>query len=186
MFVEGRKLAYDPVKAKALLKEAGYKGEPIVYRTQANYYTNALEAGQILIEQWKAVGINASLQVVENSTQMRGANTQIFNWSNSTRLPDPLGAIWVAWGPAGEIQVSKFWTSAQAFNKAGTALEAETDPAKRKALFTQMLDIWEDEAPATILYQPSEAYAIKKSIAWRPTTFYFMDLRPDNLSFARA
>ncbi|CAH1653599.1 ABC transporter substrate-binding protein [Chelatococcus asaccharovorans] len=185
MFVEGRKLPFDPVKAKALLKEAGYNGEPIVYRTQANYYTNALEAGQILIEQWKAVGINASLQVVENSTQLRGPGAQIFNWSNSTRLPDPLGAIWVAWGPDGEIQSQHFWKSTDAFNKAGRALEAETDPAKRKALFTEMLDIWEDEAPATILYQPSEAYAIKKSIAWRPTTFYFMDLRPDNLSFGK-
>ncbi|WID95046.1 ABC transporter substrate-binding protein [Bosea vestrisii] len=186
MFVEGRKLPYDPAKAKALLQQAGYKGEPIVYRTMANYYTNALEAAQILVEQWKAVGINASLQVVENSTQLRGAGAQIFNWSNSTRLPDPLGAIWVAWGPAGEHQVSKFWTSAEGFNKAGTALEAEVDPARRKALFAEMLDIWEDEAPATILYQPSEAYAIKKAIAWRPTTFYFMDLRPDNLSFARS
>lgn len=186
MFVEGRKLAHDPAKAKALLKEAGYKGEPIVYRTMANYYTNALEAAQILVEQWKAVGINASLQVVENSVQMRGPGVQIFNWSNSTRLPDPLGAIWVAWGPAGEAQVSKFWTSTAAFNAAGTALEAETDPARRKALFTQMLDIFEDETPATILYQPSEAYAIKRSIAWRPTTFYFMDLRPDNLAFAKS
>ena len=186
MFVEGRKLAYDPAKARALLQEAGYKGEPIVYRTMANYYTNALEAAQILVEQWKAVGLNASLQVVENSAQMRGPGVQIFNWSNSTRLPDPLGAIWVAWGPAGEVQVSKFWTSTAAFNAAGTALEAETDPTRRKALFTQMLDIFEDEAPATILYQPSEAYAIKRSIAWRPTTFYFMDLRPDNLAFAKS
>ncbi|CAN7457463.1 ABC transporter substrate-binding protein [Bosea sp. LjRoot9] len=186
MFVEGRKLPHDPARAKALLKEAGYKGEPVVYRTMANYYTNALEAAQVLVEQWKAVGLNASLQVVENSAQLRGPGSQIFNWSNSTRLPDPLGSIWVAWGPAGEIQVSKFWTSAGAFNKAGNALEAEVDPAKRKALFTEMLDIWEDEAPATILYQPSEAYAIKKSIAWRPNTFYFMDLRPDNLSFGRS
>jgi peptide/nickel transport system substrate-binding protein len=46
-----------------------------------------------------------------------------------------------------------------------------------------MLDIWEDEAPGTALYQPLEAYAIKKNISWRPTTFYFMDLRPTNLSF---
>ena len=135
---------------------------------------------------WKAVGINASLQVVENSAQLRGPGAQIFNWSNSTRLPDPLGAIWVAWGPAGEIQVSGFWNTAEAFNEAGYQLEAETDPAKRKALFAQMLDIWEDEAEATILYQPTEAYAIKRSIGWRPTTFYFMDLRPDNLSFGRA
>lgn len=186
MFVQGRKLPYDPARAKALLAEAGYQGQPIVYRTRADYYTNAVEAAQILIEQWKAVGINAALQVVENSALMRAPDTQIFNWSNSTRLPDPLGAIWVAYGPASEIQVGGFWKSADAFNRAGRALEAEVDPARRKALFTQMLEVWEDEAQATILYQPSEAYAIKRSIAWRPTTFYFMDLRPDNLSFGRA
>jgi peptide/nickel transport system substrate-binding protein len=186
MFLAGRKLPFDQDRAKALLAEAGYKGEPIVYRTRPNYYTNAVEAGQILIEQWKAVGINASLQVVENDTGLRGPDAQIFNWSNSTRLPDPLGALWIAWGPGGEIQVSGFWNTAGAFTKAGRALEAETDPAKRKALFGEMLNAWEDEAPGTILYQPSEAYAIKKSIAWRPTTFYFMDLRPDNLSFGQA
>jgi len=187
MFVEGRKMAFDPEKSKALLKEAGYNGQKITYRTQAGYYTNALEAAQILIEMWKAVGINAELQVVEGAG-MRGPGSQIFNWSNSTRLPDPLGALWVAWGPAGEIQVGGFWdaASAKAFNDDGRALEAETDPAKRKELFMKMLDQWEDEAPGTILYQPSEAYAIKRSISWRPTTFYFMDLRPDNLRFTQS
>ncbi|KAA0688097.1 oligopeptide ABC transporter substrate-binding protein [Neorhizobium sp. P12A] len=189
MYIEGRKLPYDPEKSKALLKEAGYTGQKIVYRTQADYYTNALEAAQILVEMWKAVGINAELQVVETSAQMRGkAVSQISNWSNSTRLPDPLGALWVAWGPTGEIQAAGVWDAASAkeFNQDGKALEAETDPAKRKALFVKMLDQWEEEVPGTILYQPSEAYAIKKSIAWRPTTFYFMDLRPDNLRFSQA
>jgi peptide/nickel transport system substrate-binding protein len=46
-----------------------------------------------------------------------------------------------------------------------------------------MLDIWEDECPGTILYQPLETYGVKKSVRWRPYTFYFMDLRADNLSF---
>jgi peptide/nickel transport system substrate-binding protein len=188
MYVEGRQLPFDPEKAKTLLKEAGYKGERLNFRTQAGYYTNALEAAQVMIEMWKAVGLNVDLQVVETSDQMHGAGVQIFNWSNSTRLPDPLGAIWVAWGAGGEAQVSKYWAadSAKTFNELGRALEAETDPAARKALFVKMLDTWEDECPGTILYQPFEAYAIKRSIAWRPTTFYFMDLRPDNLTFAKA
>ncbi len=188
MFVEGRKLPFDPQKAKALLAEAGYKGEKIVYKTQSSYYTNALEAAQVLVEMWKAVGINATLQVVETSDQMKGNGAQIFNWSNSTRLPDPLGALWVAWGPGGEMQATDVWSpeSRKVFTELGRALEAETDPAKRKALFVKMLDAWEDEAPGTILYQPFEAYAIKKSIEWRPTTFYFMDLRPDNLRFPQA
>jgi peptide/nickel transport system substrate-binding protein len=188
MFVEGRKLPFAPEKARALLKEAGYGGQKIVYRTQAAYYTNALEAAQIMIEMWKTVGINAELQVVETSSQMREKDAQISNWSNSTRFPDPLGALWLAWGPSGEAQAPGYWSadSAKEFNEAGRMLESETDPAKRKALFARMLDLWEEEAPGTILYQPFEAYAIKRSIAWRPTNFYFMDLRPDNLGFPRS
>lgn len=184
MFLEGRSIQYNPEKARQLLKEAGYNGEPIVYRTLPNYYTNALDAAQIIVEMWKAAGINAQLQVVESFAQMAAAGQQVGNTSNSTRLPDPMGALWVSWGPDAGVQKNKEWSSATAFNAAGSALQAETDPAKRKTLFAAMLDAWEDEMPGTILYQPLESYVVKKSVKWRPYTFYFMDLRPDNLSFA--
>ncbi|MGL5114959.1 MAG: ABC transporter substrate-binding protein [Beijerinckiaceae bacterium] len=185
MFLEGRSIPFDPVKAKELLKAAGYNGEPITYRTLPNYYTNALDAAQIIVEMWKAVGINAQLQVVESFAQMQAAGQQVGNTSNSTRFPDPLGAIWISWGPNSEFQRTKAFAEADAaaFNAAGRQLEGETDPAKRKALFTQMLDAWEDSMPGTILYQPFESYAVKKKINWRPYSFFFMDLRPDNLSF---
>ncbi|WP_284179868.1 ABC transporter substrate-binding protein [Rhabdaerophilum sp. SD176] len=186
MFLPGRALSFDPTKAKALLKDAGYKGEPITYRTMPNYYTAALDAAQIIVEMWKAVGINAQLQVVESFAQMQSAGQQVGNTSNSTRFPDPLGALWISWGPNSEFQRSKAFDpgDAAAFNTLGKALESETDPAKRKALFASMLDAWEDACPATILYQPFESYGVKKKISWKPYSFFFMDLRPDNLSFA--
>jgi len=184
MFLEGRSLRYDPQRARDLLRAAGYKGEPVTYRTLPNYYTNALAAAQVLVEMWKAVGINASLQVVENFSQMQAPGQQIGNTSNSTRFPDPLGAIWPSWGPDSGAQRRREWTSAAAFNAAGRALEGETDGDKRRALFSAMLDAWEDECPATILYQPLETYGVRKTVRWRPYTFFFMDLRPDNLAFA--
>lgn len=186
MFLEGRGLPFDPARAKALLSEAGYKGEPITYRTLPNYYTGALDAAQIIIEMWKAVGINAQLQVVESFAQMQSAGQQVGNTSNSTRLPDPMGALWVSWGPASEFQRSKAFGEADAapFNAIGRQLEAETRPPERKALFAKMLDAWEDACPGTILYQPLETYGVKKKIGWKPYSFYFMDLRADNLSFA--
>ncbi|NKE45192.1 ABC transporter substrate-binding protein [Roseomonas frigidaquae] len=183
MFLEGRSLRHDPAGARRLLREAGYGGQEIIYRTMPNYYTNALRAAQVAIEMWREVGVNAKLQVVENFAQMRAAGQQIGNNSNSTRLPDPLGALWISWGPSSYFQVSGAFRSTETFNAAGRALEAETDPAKRKALFKTMLDAWEDAAPGTVLYQPAEFYAMRRNIDWRPYTFYFMDLRPDNLRF---
>jgi peptide/nickel transport system substrate-binding protein len=186
MYLPGHNLEFNPAKARALLKEAGYKGEEITYRTLPNYYTNAMPAAEIMLEMWKQVGINAKLQVVESFAQMAAKGMQIGNTSNSTRLPDPLGSMWVSWGPASSAQVNGLWPaeSAAPFNAAGRTLEVEADPAKRKALFETMLDAWEDAAPATILYQPLETYGVKKSIKWQPYTFYYMDLRSYNLSFS--
>jgi peptide/nickel transport system substrate-binding protein len=186
MYLPGHAYAFDPDKARQLLKAAGYNGQKIVYRTLPNYYTNALPAAEILLEMWKAVGINAELEVVENFTQMARAGMQIGNNSNSIRLPDPLGSLWVSWSPDAAAQLSGQWPadSAAGFNAAGRALEREVDPEKRRQLFETMLTAWEDEAPGTILYQPLETYGVKKSIRWQPYTFYYMDLRPYNLAFA--
>lgn len=183
MFLPGRSASHNPDAARRLLRDAGYRGEPIVYRTMPNYYTNALRAAQVIVEMWRAVGINAQLQVVENFSQMRAEGAQVGNNSNSTRLPDPLGALWISWGPDSWFQASGAFRSTAPFNSAGRALETETDPATRHRLFQAMLDAWEDAAPGTVLYQPAEFYAVRRTISWRPYTFYFMDLRPDNLRF---
>lgn len=189
MFLADRKPpAFDPARAKQLLREAGYRGEKITYRTMPHYYTNALAAAQIMVEMWKAVGINAELKVVENFQQINAAGAQIGNWSNSTRFPDPLGAIWIAWGPKGPVQLRKAWTGvgAEAFSALGQKLEAATATPERRELFRQMLDVFEDEVPGTVLYQPIESYGVAKKVRWQPYTFYFMDLRPYNLSFSPA
>ena len=183
MFLEGRSLPFDPERARALLREANYRGEPITYRTLPNYYTNALDAAQIIVEMWKAVGIDARLQVVESFAQMQAAGQQVGNTSNSTRFPDPLGAIWVSWGPNSAFQRQRMFQTIEPFNTAGLALEQATELPERRRLFASLLDAWEDACPATILYQPLESYGAKKSVRWRPYSFYFMDLRPDNLAF---
>lgn len=46
-----------------------------------------------------------------------------------------------------------------------------------------MLDIWEEEAPGTVLYIPIENYGVRSDLYWLPYSFYFMDLRPDNLIY---
>ncbi|KKC32360.1 ABC transporter substrate-binding protein [Devosia psychrophila] len=98
---------YDPEKAKALLAEASYNGEEIVYSTRAAYFTNATPAAQAILEMWKAVGINARLNVVESTDDLADDIYMVRTWSNSTRYPDPAGAIWNLWGLLGGFQKSQ-------------------------------------------------------------------------------
>jgi peptide/nickel transport system substrate-binding protein len=175
---------YDPDRARALLAEAGYKGEPIIYTSQGNYYTNGLAVAQVIMAMWEEIGINVSLQNVENLEAVPNEQLWVRNWSNSTRYPDPVGAIWIAWGPGGNAQ--KVWDSWEAparFNEVGAALQQETDVSKRQALAKELLDIWEDDAPGTVLFQPIEVYGVRADVKWQPYTFYYMDLRNYNLDF---
>ena len=180
-------LEYDPERAKALLAESDYNGEVITYSTQANYYLNALPAAQVIIEMWKAIGLNAELNVVESFSGVDNSQIQVRTWSNSTRYPDPVGGLWNLWGPFGTAQRAlKSWVGTEdlaRFNELGKTLESSVDLPVRQEAAWEMLEIWKRDAPGTILYQPLETYGVAKDVKWQPYTFYYMDLRPYNLSF---
>jgi len=180
-------LEYDPERAKALLAEAGYNGELIRYTTQPNYYLNSLPAAQVIVEMWKEIGLNVELNVIENYTGVDNSTIQVRTWSNSTRYPDPVGGLWNTWGPFGSPQRAlKSWVGTEnleRFNELGRTLESTVELAVRQKSAWEMLEIWKTDAPGTVLYQPLETYGVAKDVKWQPYTFYYMDLRPYNLSF---
>jgi peptide/nickel transport system substrate-binding protein len=178
---------YNPEKARQLLKEAGYKGEEIVYTIIPDYYLNSIQAAQAIQQMWKDVGINMRLQTVENWKQVRTDGWQVYPWSNTHRLPDPIGSFVPQWGPRSGIQRSKVlnWQAPARFNELHHIIESSSDMAERQKAYRESLDIWKDEAPGTILYNPLETYAVKKSIAWKPYALYYMDFRPYNLTFGQ-
>lgn len=184
--------AYDPDKARALVKEAGYKGEPIVYKLPLNYYLLSLEAAQAMQQMWKDVGLNVKLEPVENWAQVTDpkGRVDIRPWSNTHRLPDPVGSFVPQWGPKSEAQVNKqdparAWKAPARFNDLMKVIVTSTSMDERQKAYRETLDIWADEAPGTMLYNPLETYAIKASVQWRPVSLYYMDFRPDNLKFAK-
>ncbi len=180
-------LEFDPERARALLAEAGYDGGLIRYTTQPNYYLNALPAAQAIVEMWKAVGLNVELNVVESLTGLDLSTLQVRTWSNSTRYPDPVGGLWNLWGPFGGPQRGAgSWTGTEnleRFNELGRIIESTVDLETRQPAAFEMVELWETDAPGTILYQPLETYGVAKDVNWQPYTFYYMDLRPYNLSF---
>lgn len=174
---------YNPDLARELVRASGYGGEVVTYRTAPNYYTNGLEAAQAIVEMWKSVGVNAEVKLVEASAKVNPPEVMVANWSNSSRLADPDGSLWIAWGKESPTQ-KDYWTPANPrFNELGESARRTLDQPSRYQAYQEMLDIWEKEAPGTVLYIPIENYAARSNVRWTPYSFYFMDLRPDNLSF---
>jgi peptide/nickel transport system substrate-binding protein len=176
---------YDPDLAKRLLREAGYKGEPIPYRTHASYYTQQVQTAQVLVEMWREVGITIDLQVRENWQQIFDTSSPrgIRDWSNSILFQDPVGSLTRLYGPGGSVQtVSKEWSNA-AFNETAKALETSLDLAERKRAFSRLLDIYETEdPPGCALHDLVMFYAKKRSVNWTPYPVESMDFGPGNLT----
>lgn len=175
--------AYDKQRAKSLVSESGYKGEPLTYRTQSGYYTNGLQAGQAIIQMWKEIGINAEIKLVGAGDREVPADRMVANWSNSSVLADPDGALWRSWGASSAVQ-RNYWTPADTeFNRLGQEARSILDVKRRYDNYQKMLDIWEKEAPGTVLYIPVENYGVSKEVNWSPYPFYYSDFRAYNLSF---
>lgn len=66
---------YDPEKAKALLAEAGYADGFDLEITVPSSYSQHVDTAQIIVEQLKAIGINASIKQVEWSSWLSDVYT---------------------------------------------------------------------------------------------------------------
>lgn len=177
--------AYDPDRARALLREAGYRGEPIEYRINNNYYTTELATAQVLAEMWKAVGLNVLLSIKENWTQiLEPAGRGIRNWSNAMIYPDPAGHVWRLYGPGSPVRRGTPEWSNDEFDRLGRVLEDSLDLPTRRAAWVRMLAILEeDDPPAAVLHQYAMFYGKRRDVRWRAAGSEEMDFRPANLSF---
>jgi peptide/nickel transport system substrate-binding protein len=172
---------YDPAAAQRLVREAGYRGDPIPYRCLNNYYTNQNATAQILVEMWKAVGLNIQLQMVENWQQImqRNETRAVRDWSNSALFNDPVSSLVAQHGPNGSQQQQGEWSNEE-FNRLAIELETSTDRARRRVVFRRMLEIAEREDPAyTVLHQNATFTAKPKAIRWRQPAAFAMDFRAE-------
>ncbi len=173
---------HDPAEARRLLREAGYKGAPIPYRLLNNYYTNQVATAQILVEGWRAVGLNVQIEMRENFPQVlsREGQRAVRDWSNSASFNDPSSSLTAQHGPQGQQWQIGEWRNEE-FGRLSQELEAGTDPARRRAAFRRMLEIAEREDPAyTVLHQSVNLTAKRRDLGWKPGQSFFMDFRARN------
>jgi peptide/nickel transport system substrate-binding protein len=131
-------------KARALLKEAGYRGQKIVLMSTKDYTWNN-NAAQVLAPELEAAGFNVDSQVYDWPTLLsrRGKKDlwDIFLTGFSPSI-DPTGVIFFGSGWPG-------WYESQTLDKALTQWSRTpvTDAAARKALMDQMQTIFYKEVP---------------------------------------
>jgi peptide/nickel transport system substrate-binding protein len=175
---------YDPDKASQLLKDAGYKGDPIPYRLLNNYYTNQVANSQILVEMWRQVGLNVEITMRETWTQIRDKSSPrgVRDWSAGATFNDPVGSIVSNFGANGAAQQAGEYENAE-FSKLCVLLETSADRPARRAAFKRMLQIAEWEDPAYIILHQNAAFTAKrKDINWRVAPAFAMDFRASNFS----
>jgi peptide/nickel transport system substrate-binding protein len=120
-------------RAKQLLREAGYKGEPVRFLSTKEYawmYNYALVTKQQLEE----IGVTVDLQVVDWATLVqRRNNPQMYDifTTGMAFVPDPTQHPYLRCDWPG-------WACDDAIQKAMDQIRKESDPAKRKAVWDEV------------------------------------------------
>jgi peptide/nickel transport system substrate-binding protein len=125
-------------KAKALLADSGYKGEPLTMITNKDYQF-MFKSGVVASEQLKALGINVKLDVLDWPTMAAKANTAE-GWNLATSafaiqpFVGPYSYLKLFWGPTHVGRVSSDAVLDQAWTRFNTSLKQ----ADRKEAWTQI------------------------------------------------
>ena len=151
---------YDPDRAKALLKEAGYNGEPIkliTSRRSPTIFNQAVVAQSM----WQAVGLNIEIEVLDWGAQLdlyRSGEYQIQSFGFSPRL-DPA----LSWDMFSGTQTRKVWADEAALAKIGELMN-ETDTAKRAAISDALHEMFLEQVPAIGLYSQPQSTALSSRV----------------------
>jgi peptide/nickel transport system substrate-binding protein len=125
-------------KAKALLADSGYKGEPLTMITNKDYQF-MFKSGVVVSEQLKGLGINVKLDVLDWPTMAAKANTAE-GWNLATSafaiqpFVGPYSYLKLFWGPTHVGRVANDAVLDQAWTRFNTSLKQ----ADRKEAWTQI------------------------------------------------
>ena len=161
---KGEPYPYDPAKAKALLKEAGFEsGLDLTIYTLAGNADNAAELAAIQ-QMWGEIGVRLKILPLDSSTgiaKYRASDFQMRTAAFTNDYNDPSQIVsYMAYFPAYESNRSGF--NDAELNGLFEKSQVETDPAKRAALYRRIQEIYIDAAPMVFLLDTPYPVALDK------------------------
>ncbi|MDJ1159132.1 ABC transporter substrate-binding protein [Chelatococcus sp. SYSU_G07232] len=161
--VQAKGYSFDPARAKKLVAEAGYKGEPIVMLANKRY-PSSFDSAVVAQAMLQAVGLNVTIEVLEWATQLdryQKGNYQMMAFPYSGRL-DPALSFESVSGPK-DKQPRKVWdnTYAQALIEKAMVI---SDRAERQKIFDELHRHFIADAPMIMLYNTVTAAAFSRRL----------------------
>jgi peptide/nickel transport system substrate-binding protein len=148
-------------KAKRLMKEAGYKGEPVRFIATKEYKW-MYDFAVMMKQQMEDIGFVVDLQVVDWAT----LSTRRFNPKEYDVFTTGIG-IGAQFDPLFQAILSctwAGWTCDEEIAKNTQELGRETDPAKRRALWEQQTRLWYEKVPSIRLGDLHGLRAMQKTV----------------------
>ena len=113
---------YDPERARELLAQSDYDGEELTWHITRGFYPNYEVAAEFMVEQWRDVGIDVRIEVVDNFSLAYERPFHLLNMSMSSEFSgDPYRPLWMDWGPESSRATAahKTWAPTETFLELG-------------------------------------------------------------------
>jgi peptide/nickel transport system substrate-binding protein len=167
----GKRIAYDPTKAKALLTEAGYPdGFEVTLDCPNNRYINDEAICQAIVAMWARIGIKARLNAMPRATffpkiQKRDTSVYMLGWGVPTF--DALYSLQALIRSKGQ-GADGSWNLGSYSNPKVDALidqiKIETDQDKRNKMIQEALALHADDVGHIPLHDQIIPWAMKKNV----------------------
>jgi peptide/nickel transport system substrate-binding protein len=162
--VEQQGFTYDPDRAKKLLEESGYKGEPITIYANKRSTVPSFNTAVIAQQMWQAIGLNVQIEVLDWATQLDKYNTGAYMMeatSYSLRFDPALGFEQIS-GPK-DTQPRKVWENPEALSLIDKAMKV-TDPKERQVIFDTLHKMLLEDVPVIFTHNDNDCLAHNKHI----------------------
>jgi peptide/nickel transport system substrate-binding protein len=161
-------VAYDPAKARELVKASGYNGEPVFLDTPVGRYINDKEVTEAMIPMLNAVGINAKLRTPEWAKLwadvQRGKTA--FYYMGRGSVVDPSVALSQYFETGGSPRIG---ISDAKIDQALANERVQFDPAERRKALNVAFKAIEEAAPGCFMWRHHMLYGEAKNIEHKPT-----------------
>jgi peptide/nickel transport system substrate-binding protein len=179
-------LPCDPQRARERLRQAGYRGEPVVLETTVGFIANDKPMAEVIAEMWEDVGVNVVVEVIDDETRLRKYRQQSFkglSWSDPTSVTrHPDGMMGRLLGPD---QPHDYWRHPE-FDRLTDAARWSTDEGVRAGAYRRMTAIFLEQNPWIVVLQPYEACGLRRSVEFTPSPDHQLELRRFNFRLHRA